>query len=559
MIMARALALAACLLSAPVVRAAPVDAAPLRLVVVLVIDQFPREYLDRFRPYFGERGFRRLLESGADFTDAHYGYSITSTGPGHATILTGASPREHGLVDNSWYSRGEHRVVGCVEDARFPALGSEAATGVSPAALRSVTVGDVLRAGTGMQGKVVSVAIKDRSAVLMGGSRPNGAYWFDAEHCLFTTSRYYADKLPDWVAEFNDGEPCRDYVGKQWEKIDPALAYETFSGADDVPYEADRYGLGRTFPHPVNEGVGADRFSAVVSTPFGCDLLGRFARAALRGEELGADDVPDVLAIGFSTPDYIGHLYGPRSQEVADTVLRTDLLLAGLLEIIDFEVGSGRWALVLTSDHGIAPIPETLADMGILPRREGGYRFDVDAARRAVDSALARRFFDAENPPADFSGFFSAWQGALFPFVYVDPAAAQRLRVSLAELLEQARLATASLDGVAQVYTRSEVERLACGDDPFARAALRSWNEERGGDLLIRLAPYWIPGSAPATHGSPYEYDAHVPLVFYGEGIRPGRHQRRVSMTDLAPTLARLLGINAPPQSEGQVLSEALR
>jgi arylsulfatase A-like enzyme len=266
-----------------------------------------------------------------------------------------------------------------------------------------------------------------------------------------------------------------------------------------------------------------------------------------------------VLAIGFSTPDYIGHLYGPRSQEVADTVLRTDLLLAGLLEIIDFEVGSGRWALVLTSDHGIAPIPETLQDMEILPRRESGYRFDVAAARIAVESTLSRRFFNSDKPPADFPGSFSAWEGSLFPFVYVDPAAAQRLRISFDELLEQARLATASLGGVAQVYTRAEGERLACGDDPFARAALRSWNEERGGDLLIRLAPYWIPGSAPTTHGSPYEYDAHVPLVFYGEGVRPGRYQRRVSMTDLAPTLARLLGISAPPQSEGQVLSEALR
>jgi hypothetical protein len=450
-------------------------------------------------------------------------------------------------------------VVGCVEDARFPLLDSEGGTGVSPAALKSVTIGDILRAGTGMKGKVVSMAIKDRSAVLMGGARPNGAYWFDAERCRFTTSAYYAEKLPDWVAQFNDDQPCRDYVGKQWERIDPALAYEKFSGADDVPHEADRYGLGRTFPHPVNEGTGADRFSAVVSSPFGCDLVGRFARAALRGEELGLDDVPDLLAIGLSTQDYVGHLYGPRSQEIADTVLRTDLLLAGLFEIIDFEVGSGRWALVLTSDHGIAPIPESLEDMGILPRRDGGHRFNVAGARQTVEGVLARRYFNAEKPPADFAGFFAAWDGALFPFVYVDPAAAQRLRVSFDELLEQARRATESLEGVASVYTRSEVERLACGDDPFARAALRGWNEERAGDLLIRLAPYWLPGSALTTHGSPYEYDTHVPLIFYGEGVRSGRYQRRVSMTDVAPTLARLLGINAPPQSEGQVLAEALR
>jgi hypothetical protein len=394
----------------------------------------------------------------------------------------------------------------------------------------------------------------------MGGARPSGAYWFDAEHCHFTTSSYYAERLPDWLAEFNAAEPCADYIDKEWEKIDSALDYEVFAGADDVPYEVDGYGLGRTFPHPVKESAGADRFSAVVATPFGSDLLARFARAALRGEGLGQDDVPDLLAIGFSSPDYTGHLYGPRSQEIADTVLRADLMLTGLLEIIDFEVGSGRWALVLTSDHGVAPIPESLEEMGILAPREDHYRFDVAGARQTVERALTRQFFKAESAPADFPGFFAAWDASVFPFVYVEPGAAERLHVSFDELLGDIRRATESLDGVARAYTRSEVARLACGDDPFARGAGRSWNEDRGGDLLVRLDPYWLPGGrGGTTHGAPYAYDTHVPLLLYGQGIRPGRYGRRVASVDLAPTIARLLGIGAPPQSEGEVLAEALR
>jgi arylsulfatase A-like enzyme len=542
---------------------APVCAEAPRLVVVLVIDQLPRSYLDRFAAHFGERGFRRLLESGADYSNAHYDHAVTTTGPGHGTLLTGAHPRSHGVIDNHWYSRGERRVVGCVEDARFPLVGAaEGAApgpGVSPLGLRSPTLGDVLRAGTGLGAKVVAVSLKDRSAVLMGGARPNGAYWFDESRCAFVSSTYYGNPLPDWVEEFNAAEPCSSLVGTQWEKLDASLDYTSFAAADDRPFESDRYGLGRTFPHPVRELAGADRFAAVVATPLGNDLLASFARAAVRGEKLGADHVPDLLAISFSTNDYVGHLYGPRSQEVADATFRTDLMLAGLLEFIDFEVGMGRWTLVLTSDHGIAPIPESLEEMAILPLREDHHRFDVSRARGAVERALADRFSGAGKPPADFPGFFAAWDARTLPFVYLEAAAADRLGRTPEQLLAAARDEIAALDGVARVYARSERAQLACSGDPLDQAAARSWDDERGGDLMIRLAPHWLPASAGTTHGAPYPYDTHVPLIFYGAGIRPGRHAGRVSLVDLAPTLAHLLGVEAPPQNEGQVLVEALR
>lgn len=253
-------------------------AAPPRLVVLVSLDQFPREYLDRFAPLFGDDGFRRLLDRGADFREYHHEYATTFTGPGHSVMLTGAYPVDTGIVDNAWYSRKRHSLVPCVSDERFPLLRSTAVpvpdppgSGVAPPMSLSTRLGDVLRSATGMRAKMISLSIKDRAAVLMAGQRPNGVYWFDARTCTFVTSTYYTTALPDWVAGFNAAQPCARFLGTSWNKLDPNLDYTRFADADDAPYERDSYGLGRSFPHPVHEffqeGVGEysrekDRFSA---------------------------------------------------------------------------------------------------------------------------------------------------------------------------------------------------------------------------------------------------------------------------------------------------------
>lgn len=538
-----------------------------RLLVLVVIDQFPRELLDRFGPLFGAGGFRRLLEQGADFTDCHHEMLGTFTGPGHAVAVSGAYPVETGIVHNAWYSRRAGRVVHCVADESHRIVGLRVASddreGAAPPPSLSATVGDVLRLATGMRAKVVSVAIKARSAVLLGGQHPNGAYWFDENTCSFVTSTYYARELPAWAAEFNAAAPCERYIGGKWTKVRADVDYERWADVDDAPYERPAHGMGRTFPHEIGElsgeGAGAERYAAVAASPFGNELLFELGRAAIEGEELGRDDVPDLLALGLSSNDLVGHAFGPHSQEVLDITLRTDRLLADFLAFLDARIGKDRWAVVLTSDHGIAPVPEYLERRGLLPVREDHYRRSSTAFRIAVSEALARRFFASGSPPEEFRNVIEAW---IQPFVYVNPGASALLPqpFSFDDLLEAVREETLRLEGVRRVYVRSERPALASSQESLDRRAYRSWHPENGGDLLVVMEPYWLDTeTAATTHGSFYRYDTHVPMILYGAGVRPGRFARPTEVVDLAPTLARLLRVMPPPMSQGRVLSEAVR
>ncbi len=549
-----------------------VHAAPPRLVVVVSIDQFRRDYLDRFGALFPPGGFRRLLDEGADFTSCHHQHAITYTGPGHAVMLTGSYPVHSGIVANNWFARASGARMGCVEDDRFPLLGAGegAEGGVSPLALLGGTVGDELRAGTLQRAKVVSISIKDRGAVMLAGRRPNGAYWFDASTCRFVSSTYYADALPEWVQRFNASAPCAASLGTRWEKLRPDLDYARYADADDAPYERDAVGLGRAFPHPIAEFIDvtatgwareANRYAAVVSSPEGNELVRRFASAAIAFEALGEDDVPDILTLSLSSNDYVGHMYGPYSQEVMDIALRTDRMLATLMAELDRMVGTGRWTLALTSDHGTAPIPEYLEQSGLLPPRADHYRIDIATARAQVERALAQRFFGAATAPADFPGFFAAWDDRTTPFVWVNPQASPRLPKPMPfdDLLDAVRSEMERVDGFVRIYTRRERPGLAASQDIFDLATYRSWQAENGGDLFIQTAPYWLVGTRyGTTHGTPYAYDTHVPMLLYGAGIRAGRHARVVAVADLASTLAQILGIAPPPSNEGQPLREAL-
>ncbi len=554
-----------------------VRGAPPRLVVVIVLDQFPREYLDRFAPLFDKAGFRRLLTGGADFRSCEQDQFITLTGPGHAVMLTGAYGVHNGIVGNWWYSRTKQKIVSCVKDSRFslvvppdPLFPADRPRGASPLASMATTVGDVLRSATALRARVLSLSIKDRGAVLLGGRRPSGAYWYEPRTCSFVTSSYYSSRLADWVIDFDRAQPCGRYVGHLWTKLRPDLDYGHFADADDVPYERDEYGLGRTFPHPVGEWIkptadrGAgdqNRYTAVVDTPFGNELLLRFAEVAVDGEQLGRDAVPDLLTLSFSSVDNVGHLYGPHSQEMLDTVLRMDRLLADFMHFLDAKVGRQQWVLVLTSDHGVAPIPERLERLGILPARANHYRFKTKHAREQVEGALKQRFFGAAGPPKDFPGFFEAWNRRTEPFVYVNHRALNRLpgQMSFDRLLDAIKKEIGKLDGVARVYSRSERGLLAASQDPTEQRAYRSWPAENGGDLLIQLQSYWVGRQAATTHGTPYRYDTHVPMLLYGRGISAGHFDRPVAVVDLASTVARILAVEPPPLDEGRPLFEALK
>jgi predicted AlkP superfamily pyrophosphatase or phosphodiesterase len=562
--LALVLSLVALVLSVLPLAAAGAEPPRPRLVVVLSVDQFPRELVDRYAALFPDGGFRRFFDAGADYPNCEHRHYLTLTGPGHSVIMTGTYPVQTGIVANRWYSRRDRKMVGCVEDERFPSLdpdSTEPEKGFSPMHLRASTVGDVLRASTVARAKAVSIALKDRAAVLMGGWRPNGAFWIDEGTCRFTSSRYYSTALPAWVTRFNEAGDCKSRIGGKWVKFRPDLDYEKVADVDDAPYERDVYGLGRVFPHPLTEGKGPDRYAALAASPVGNELVLAMAKAAIEGEEMGRDDVPDVLTLGFSSNDYVGHAFGPHSQEVLDMTLRTDRLVADLMEHLDRVVGEQKWVMAIVSDHGVAPVPEYLEKIGVLAPREDHYRWSTEKARRAVERALSRRFFAADAPPSGFPGFFAAWDDATSPFVWIEPSAPEHLpgKPSFDTLVAAVRDEISRIEGVAHVFTSTERGALAASRDAIAVRVDRTWDRENGGDLVVQLEPYWFPGfGAATTHGSPYSYDTRVPMLLYGAGIHPGRYVRPVAVADLAPTLASLLGIPPPPECQGEPLLEAL-
>ncbi len=324
-----------------------------RLVVVIAVDQLRADYIDRFRTSFGPAGFNLFLEHGARFVTARYQHAITETCPGHAVMLTGSYGMVNGIVANDWYDARAKRAMYCAEDTTVTLVGAREA-GRSPRNLIAGTVGDMLRTQTAGRGRVITVSGKDRSAIMLGGKRADAAYW--PVESAFVTSTYYRPDLPAWVRAFNASRPVARYVGRRWDRALPAAAYAAM-GADDVRYERDVAGLGRTFPHPIASAQAVDY------TPFSDEIVADFAMRAVTAESLGRDTVPDLLGIGFSATDRVGHTFGPNSHEIMDDVVRLDRTLARLFDFLNREVGLDNVLLVLTADHGVAPFPELVGPL----------------------------------------------------------------------------------------------------------------------------------------------------------------------------------------------------
>lgn len=524
---------------------APLEAP--RLVLVLVVDQMRADYLDRFADRL-TGGFARLVENGAVFTDAHHDYAATETAPGHASIVTGLYPSHHGLVRNDWYDRRRAKKVYSVEDETAPIVDNPAAAGRSPANLTATTVGDWLKRRS-PRSQVFSVAIKDRSAIAMGGKRPDGAYWYDKTNGHFVTSRYYRSAYPDWVSQWNAGEPAAAYHGRDWERLFPEETYRA-SREDDFPPESD--GSSTTFPHWIGASEASGGWphyygKVLLRSPFADELTLRFARRLIEHEQLGADPTPDLLFLGLSAADYVGHAYGPYSQEVEDYYLRLDRQLDSLFTWLDHRVGRAEYAVVLTADHGVMPMPEELARRGVPAARV--MRRSLEArAQSVLDSATARSTVTNGPSPAvhGLGGLVLAW-----PRPTSDRERAEAHR-RVAEALRE-------LPAVVEAYAYEEL----LGDDagrgrgrsrPYLEAFRRSFTPTRSSDIV------WLPAehtlitnrSTETSHGTPYAYDTHVPLVFMGPGIAHRRDARPVSITTVAPTLAALLGLDARSGLDGE-------
>lgn len=520
------------------------QAPPPRLAVVVVIDQFRSDYLDRFASQFGAGGFRRFLDAGARFTGGRHAHAVTKTCPGHAVVLTGAYASVTGVVANEWWSVAERRERYCAEDAAAPLLGA-AGEGRSPRRLLAPTVGDMLREHTGGRGRVVAISGKDRSAIMLGGRLADEAWWM--VDTLFVTSTWYRPDLPEWAQKFNASGAATAWFGKTWDRLLPAAAFGAL-GPDDVPWERNKSGMGRAFPHTLGAGEprpGPGYVDALETSPFQNELVVDFALAALRAHQLGRDEVPDLLAISLSANDRIGHAYGPASHEVMDVTVRTDRLLARLFDAIDREVGLTNVVVVLTADHGVAPVPEQVAaSFG----RPVGRRLAPDSIAGA-----ARRALEARYGP----GAWIAHQDG--PYLYFDEELFRARGVSLVEAEGVVAAAVAAVPGVAWARPGNQLrEEWAAGGDS---EVIRSFNPAESGHVMYMTLPGVVEEDDPAGtgHGTPWAYDQRVPLLWYGAGIRAGTWHGEATVADIAPTLARLLGVPPPAAARGRVLAEAFK
>jgi predicted AlkP superfamily pyrophosphatase or phosphodiesterase len=528
-----------------------------RLAVVISVDQLRADYLVRFRPYFGEGGFKRLLEGGAVFENAFQRHGITHTAPGHATIATGVHANVHGIVSNEWLDPASWEVVNSVEDREAPLVGimpqemgplaakASAKTGRSPRQLMAPTVGDELKQRYGAAAKIFTASNKDRSAILLGGKLANAAYW--DENGRFVTSRYYRAELPAWVNAFNAERRAQAAFGKTWERLREPAIYDAVQGPDDAPGENADFGFTRTFPKKITGGAATITpafFTAFENSPFSSELLGAFVERAVHEEQLGHHAGTDLLGVSFSQIDAIGHNYGPDSHEVMDAMLRLDRVLASLFDCIDREVGLARCVIVLSADHGVAPTPERTR--ALHPEIAAGRvkNSEIDVRLRAA--------LDATFGPLPKN---ETWFTRDVASLHLRPSALATKNLRAADVAVVLRDALLKEPAIAAAFTRDELLAAHPEGDTLLAKMRRSYYAPLGRDVLYCVKPFFIERTLlGTTHGSPYDYDSHVPLVWFGAGIPRESHTERVGVDDLAPTLAALLGLPALPQSEGRPL-----
>jgi predicted AlkP superfamily pyrophosphatase or phosphodiesterase len=521
-----------------------------RLVVGIVVDQMRQEYLYRFYDKYSAGGFKRLMGDGFMLKNAHYNYVPTLTGPGHASVYTGTTPSVHGIIGNEYYDKVSKQYVNCVEDTLYRAVGNEAANGhLSPIRMISSTVTDELKLFTQKKAKVIGVSIKDRSAILPAGHMADAAYWYDSQTGKFISSTYYMSKLPEWLVKFNAQNLPDKYLSQTWQPLLPLSQY-TESGADDTPYERIFTGKNRsTFPYNLEQLRSKNgNFGLLTSTPFSNDYLTQMAEAVLTGELMGKDQIPDFLCISYSATDAVGHGHGPNAVEVEDTYIRLDKNIEALLKKLDQEVGQGNYTLFLTADHAVADVPQYLKDNKI----PAGYFSDA-ALQKKLDEYLA-----AYYPGKTFIENISNQQIFLNQQAFSkDPRASGMDVYIVMELIGKYLMA---MEGVSNYYTEATLRQGNYGEDGLKGMVIRGYHPKRSGDIVYVLEPGWTESESPrgTTHGSGYAYDTHIPMLFFGYGVKKGSSVLPHTITDIAPTISVLLRIKFPSGNTGHPVGEIL-
>ncbi len=482
-----------------------------KLILFVAIDQFRYDYLPRFRNEYAG-GIKTLLERGAVFANAHLEHYPTVTAVGHSTMMSGATPAISGIVGNDWFDRETGKQVTSVSDPDAKLLGA-AGEASSPRRLLVSTVGDELKRSGSPDSKVFGISMKDRSAILPAGRMANGAFWFDDDSGAFVSSDYYFAQPPAWAQTFNAAAHPNEYAGKTWS-------------------------AGRVIPTE----LGSKLNSAVYGSSYGNDLLEAFAEQLIREEKLGQRGVTDVLTVSFSSNDAVGHAYGPDSPEAHAVSLAVDASLGRLFAAVDTAIGMDNVLVVLTADHAVSPVPEVLAGQRLPGGRLQGNFF------APAEEALTAKYGPGKWIEA------TAGSSPYFNYKLMDEKGIDR-----AQAEDVAAAAMREHPQVARVYTRHQILAGRATYDKIDERVLRSFNAQRSGDLEIVLNPYWIRSANGTTHGSPYNYDSHIPLIFMGAGIKPGRYYKAAALNDAAPTIAALLDIEMPSGSLGRVLDEIIK
>lgn len=515
-----------------------------KLVVGIVVDQMRYDYLTRFWNRFGEDGFKRLVNEGFTFKNNHFNYIPTYTGPGHASVFTGTTPASHGIISNSWFNKFEDKVVYCAGDESVEPVGTGSPVGkMSPHRMLSTTFADENRLHTQMKGKTIGVALKDRGAILPAGHTANAAYWFHGQNeAKWITSTFYMNELPQWVKDFNSSGKAKSFL-KTWNTLEDITTY-TESGDDENDFEFGYQGKEMaTFPYDLPKLASQNgQYEIIKATPFGNDLTAEFAKAAIEGEALGQDEITDVLTLSFSSTDYVGHNFGVNSKEIQDTYMRLDLTLADFLKYLDQKIGEGEYTVFLTADHGGVDVPAYLKTRRI----PGGYYNDIEAKEKL--EAYLKTEFEADSLIHNVSN----------TQVFLDYKVLAEEDLEFEEV--QAKIAHYLLQqpNISRVYTREQLETGAF-DNGLGNLIRQGYHQQRSGDILYVLDPgYIIYPDKGSTHGSGFLYDTHVPLIFYGKGIKKGSTYELSEIPDIAPTVSAFLGIAFPNAATGKPLKQIL-
>ncbi len=536
-----------------------------KLILQITVDALRGDLPERFDTLYGKDGWNYLLKKGVHYNNANYTHANTETIVGHASLATGTTPANHGMVGNVWFDREEGRLVYNVEDANYHLLSENAdvdqkteidptqrtarSDGRSPNNIITSTFSDELAVHFNGQSKIFGVSVKDRGAISMAG-HSGKAFWFSKKNGQFVTSNYYYDKYPEWVTKWNAEKHAMKFAGTSWELTHPIEKY-AFGQADDREYETDVAGFGKTFPHAYGEADDKYFTTKLTLSPAGDDLTLSFAKTLIANEELGKDDVPDYLSVSFSSTDYVGHVFGASSLESEDNQVRLDKTLKELFAYIDEQVGLDNTLIVLSADHGQPEVPGYLHLLG---RKNANY-FDVKGLDKdPVFKKLKQRFGIGKDLIKDF----------FQPYIYLDRKLIKSKGLDQAEIEKAIATELMKIPGISLALSSSELQNNQVEDSPLTRAVLHNFNHKRSGDIYIVFTPDVFINDfdgliVSSTHGSPWRYDTHVPVIFAGNGLKAAQISEPITPYDIAPTLSAIVGAKYPSGAIGKPLNEVLK